>query len=298
MTSREQVLELLRVRSSHTTAPAESWGSFRAGLEGVSIRSLTLVRDGANAIPCLFLAPPTPAPWPGAVAVHQHNVQYHLGKSEPAGLAGDPNMRYALELAKRGVAVIVPDLIGFEERRGPWQSDQAFEQFVAMNLLAGGSCLQAKHVEDVLAAVSWMDGNAEIEGALGMIGHSLGGQVTLFATACDPRIRASVISCGLGTIEGFRTKSILHNPSVYVPGIVEFGDMTRVASAIENQAVFVAAGSDDVHSPLWAVRDAFEGFASGTAQLEIFDGPHDFPPSMLCRAANWLASHLVELRPE
>lgn len=298
MTSREQVLELLGVRSSHATAPTASWGSFQATLDGVSIRSLTLVRDGANAIPCLFLAPPTPAPWPGAVAVHQHNVQYHLGKSEPAGLGGDPNMRYALELAKRGVAVIVPDLVGFEERRGPWQSDQAFEQFVAMNLLAEGSCLQAKHVEDVLAAVSWMDGNADIEGPLGMIGHSLGGQVTLFATACDPRVRASVISCGLGTIESFRTMNILHNPSVYVPGILEFGDMARVASAIENQAVFVSAGSDDVHSPLWGVHDAFEGFASGTAQLEIFDGPHDFPPATLDRAADWLTSQLVGLRPE
>jgi dienelactone hydrolase len=227
------------------------------------------------------------------VAVHQHNGQYHLGKSEPAGLAGDPHMKYALELAKRGVAVIIPDLIGFEARRGAWDNGRDFEQFVSANLLAEGSSLQAKHVTDVLAAVAWLDDNPDIEGPLGMIGHSLGGQVTLFATACDPRIRASVISCGMGSIESFRAMNILHNPSVYVPGILKLGDMTGVASAIENQAVFVTAGTEDEHAPLWGVHDAFAGFTPGTAELEVFDGPHDFPPAVLARAADWLTTRLV-----
>jgi hypothetical protein len=298
MTSREQVLELLRVRQALSGPPTASWASFQGKVEGVSIRSLTLVRDGADAIPCLFLTPSSPAPWAGAVAVHQHNNQYYLGKSEPAGIAGDPKMRYALELAKRGIAVVVPDLVGFEGRRGPWRNDEEFELFVTRNLLAEGSCLQAKHVEDVLAAVSWLDGNADIEGALGMIGHSLGGQVTLFATACDRRIRASVISCGLGSVRSFRTMNVLHNPGWYVPGILEFGDSARIASAIEDQAVFVSAGSGDMLFPMSGVHDAFDGFASGVAQLEIFDGPHDLPPAVLDRAVGWLSSQLVPSRTE
>jgi dienelactone hydrolase len=293
MTSRKKVLELLGRHESPEAAPTASWGSFETTVDGVSIRSLTLVREGADAIPSLFLTPATPGPWPGAVAVHQHNGQYHLGKSEAAGLAGDPHMKYALELAKRGVAVIVPDLIAFEARRGPWENERGFEQFVSANLLAEGSSLQARHVADVLAAVSWLADSAHIEGPLGMIGHSLGGQVTLFATACDPRIRASVISCGLGTIESFRAMNILHNPSIYVPGILAFGDMTGIASAIENQAVFATAGTEDEHAPLWGAHDAFAGFTPGTAQLEVFDGPHDFPPAVLARAADWLTSQLV-----
>lgn len=43
----------------------------------------------------------------------------HLGKSEPAGMAGNPDMAYGLALAKTGVTTLIPDLQGFEERRDP-----------------------------------------------------------------------------------------------------------------------------------------------------------------------------------
>src|SRR5829696_3417643 len=54
----------------------------------------------------------------GVFAHHQHAGQFHLGKSEVAGLAGNPEQAYALELARRGYVVLAPDAICFEER-GP-----------------------------------------------------------------------------------------------------------------------------------------------------------------------------------
>jgi hypothetical protein len=47
----------------------------------------------------------------GVFAHHQHAGQFHLGKSEVAGLAGNPEQAYALDLARRGYIVLAPDAI-------------------------------------------------------------------------------------------------------------------------------------------------------------------------------------------
>ena len=63
-----------------------------------------------------FVCVPTHAngPLPGVFCHHQLASQFHWGKSEPVGLAGDPEMAFAAELADRGWVTITPDAIGFE----------------------------------------------------------------------------------------------------------------------------------------------------------------------------------------
>jgi hypothetical protein len=51
------------------------------------------------------------------IAIHQDGLQSHIGKSEPAGLIGDKNLFYGLELFQRGYVVICPDRFGHAERR-------------------------------------------------------------------------------------------------------------------------------------------------------------------------------------
>jgi hypothetical protein len=54
----------------------------------------------------------------GALVVHQHNSQWSMGKSEVAGLVGDPLQAFGPALARRGMTVLAPDTIGFESRCG------------------------------------------------------------------------------------------------------------------------------------------------------------------------------------
>lgn len=54
---------------------------------------------------------------PAIVAIHQDGPQSHIGKSEPAGLIGDKNLFYGLELFQRGYVVICPDRFYHAERR-------------------------------------------------------------------------------------------------------------------------------------------------------------------------------------
>src|SRR5262245_55731860 len=48
------------------------------------------------------------------LVLHQHNSQWTLGKSEIAGLAGDPLQAFGPALARQGVVVLAPDAVGFE----------------------------------------------------------------------------------------------------------------------------------------------------------------------------------------
>src|SRR5439155_26634487 len=56
---------------------------------------------------------------PAVVAIHQdgNRPTTDIGKSEPAGLAGDSDQHYGLELARRGYVVVCADRPGFEGRQ-------------------------------------------------------------------------------------------------------------------------------------------------------------------------------------
>ncbi|MGB1316464.1 MAG: hypothetical protein ACPG4Y_10615, partial [Chitinophagales bacterium] len=46
----------------------------------------------------------------GSVLVHhQHNGEWHLGKSEVAGIVGDSFQSFCPELAKKGIITLAPD---------------------------------------------------------------------------------------------------------------------------------------------------------------------------------------------
>ena len=84
--------------------------------EGYRIESLTYQVETGDRVPALLLVPDgvdeaTPA---AAIAVwHQHNGEYHLGKSEPAGLAGSPMHHTGVALAREGYVVLCPDALCF-----------------------------------------------------------------------------------------------------------------------------------------------------------------------------------------
>src|SRR5690625_4997640 len=53
---------------------------------------LNLKAGDGRVIPAIYLRPMAGEKLAPVVAVHQHNNEFSFGKSEPAGLAGDPDM--------------------------------------------------------------------------------------------------------------------------------------------------------------------------------------------------------------
>lgn len=291
--SREQIRSLLHVGNPGAVRPIRVLVEDREAWSSVWRQRVVLVAPDGHEVPCYFLTPSQAAPWGAAViAVHQHNGEFELGKSEAVGLVGSSDMAYGLELAKAGFPVLAPDLCGFEERM-PLKIDPARgEQLDAWAHITKGETLLGLHVADIALATSWLEDNADVVGPIGIIGHSLGGQVAFFGLAVDPRLRAGVISCGVGTLESFETNSILHSPAWYVPGLRAAGDSPVVAHAVLGQKVMVVAGREDPIFPFAGVQSVASSFESELCEFVPFDGGHEFPSHNRKAALEWLGEAL------
>ncbi|MCL2595380.1 MAG: dienelactone hydrolase family protein [Promicromonosporaceae bacterium] len=243
---------------------------------------------------------------PAVLAHHQHNDEFQLGKSEVAGLAGHPDQAYALELARRGFVVLAPDALGFEER-GPYAGELAApvtqtvggnrERFEFTRRVLNGSCLQAKLVSDMQRGLDYLQTRPEVDGGrLGAIGHSLGGQQTLFLAALDNRVQAGVSSCGFSSLRSVLREGINHNFGAYVPGLLAHGDVGDVLRAVAPRPFLALNGSDD---PIFPIDGLYDSYATAQPAYEEAGHPerlrvaaraggHAFTPEMRDRAYAWL----------
>lgn len=232
---------------------------------------------------------------PAVLCIHQHNREFHLGKSEPAGLSGNPEQYFALELAKRGYVTLAPDAICFEERQHPSLRGADFERFEATRRLAEGSCLQAKMVWDLQRALDYLGTRREVDPRrLGCLGHSLGGQETLFLCAIDRRIAAGVSSCGFSSYRAIFDAALLHNFAAYVPGILRYGGLERVLGLVAPRPFLVLAASEDSLFPMPGVQEtvksarrSYGSRGRDRLRLEAFPGGHGFPGPMREAAYAW-----------
>ncbi len=267
----------------------------QVGLTGCTREKVSyLVEPGVRVSAYLFL-PAGEERRPAVLCIHQHNREYHLGKSEPAGLSGNPEQFYALELARRGYVTLAPDAIGFEERQHPLLRGQEYERFEATKRLTEGSSLQAKMLWDLMRALDYLTSRREVDTRrIGCIGHSLGGQETLFLSAIDRRIAAAASSCGFSSYRAIFDASILHNAALYVPGLLRHGDLGRVLALMAPRPFLALAGSMDPLFPLAGiqetVKEARRAYRSkDRLRLEVFAGlGHGFPAPMRETAYAWL----------
>ncbi len=249
------------------------------------------------------------AGWPAVLALHQHNGEYHLGKAEPAGLAGSEMYHYGVELTRRGFVTLCPDHLCFEDRRPPEASrtrntmldGPGYERFEFTRRIAQGSCLQTKYLHDLVAALDLL---AELpvvdEQRLGVIGHSLGGQEALWLAWYDPRVRAAVSSCGFGQIRTILRDEINHNLALYIPGMLELCDSEALVADLAPRAFLLTAGTEDWIFPVDGVRaiaeTAYAAYAAAGAadrfEAIIFEGGHSFTADLREQAYRFLERQL------
>lgn len=192
----------------------------------------------------------------GAVVVfHQHNGEFHFGKSEVAGDVGDPFQAFGPALARRGLAVLAPDSITFEDRRGAVQGVEPdyydwLQHYSAMSYrLLEGDLLMRKCLDDAQRALSvLLQATGIDEQLVGVAGHSYGGYTALYHAAVDPRCRFACIS---GAVCSFETR-YRENTGITlfeaVPGLARQIDTHDVLSAIGPRPTMVVSGTRDKYS--------------------------------------------------
>jgi pimeloyl-ACP methyl ester carboxylesterase len=137
---------------------------------------------------------------PGVVALHG---TFERGIEQAAGLVDNPDKAYLDHLCRRGYVVIAPEHFVSGERvppEGKYDTARFYEKHPEWTAV-GKFTFEHSIAVDVLAALPEVDAER-----LGVIGHSLGGQGTMFLAAYDQRLKAAASNCAASF---FR-----HNPGV------------------------------------------------------------------------------------
>ncbi len=251
------------------------------------------------------------ARYPAIVASHQHAGEYYLGKSEPAGLSRNAMYHYGLDLCQRGYVVICPDHLAFEDRRPPEYARKEnsaleggnYERYLFCRCITNGTTLQAKYLSDLTCAVDVLESmNFVDKERIGAIGHSLGGQETLWLAWFDERIKAGVSSCGFGQLGTIMRDHILHNLAMFTFGFLEkAGDIQDLLKDMAPRAFMMTNGLRDPIFPVDGVketiRQAWEQYAKMGVpdhfQGVLFDGEHSFPDAVKQQAYDFLDAYLM-----
>lgn len=228
--------------------------------EGYRIEALAFESLPGNRIPALLLVPDAatstrPAP---AIAVwHQHNGEYHLGKSEPAGLAGNPMHHTAVALVREGYVVICPDALCFEERQDPTGKLKGgdYERFEFLREVVRGRSMAWRNVLEMRRAIDVLCQRPEVNAErLGCYGHSMGSTHAWLVGPLEPRLKCVIGNCCLPTYEAIEEHHLLHCFPNFIPGWKQFGDTPEVASLIAPRALHLNLGEKDTGSPIESAR--------------------------------------------
>lgn len=202
---------------------------------------------------------------PAVVACHGHGY----GSRELVGLSptGEdirdrPTYQkfFAIELAQRGFLVVVPEILGFGDRRTEEEfNNQTYSSChsVSTYLLQFGLTMAGHRVYETKRAVDYIVSRTDTDpNRIGCMGISGGGLVTAFTAALDDRIRASVVS---GYINSFEASILAMHHCVdnYVPGLSKHAEMADIAALIAPRALFVEAGDADPIFPIAASKEAY-----------------------------------------
>ncbi len=266
-----------------------------ARVGAVTRRKLTYQSDAADRVPAyLFIPDHEPGAKLPAVLCLQQTT--NAGKAEPAGLAGDPSLHYALHLAERGYVTLAPDYPSFGEH--------AYE-FGPQTGYASGSM---KAVWDNIRAVDLLQSLSFVDGErLGCIGHSLGGHNTIFTAVFEPRLKVLVSNCGFCTFQKDdvpswtgprympRIASVYENDAAKVPF-----DFPELIACLAPRPFLASAAEGDNDFDISGVRDCVRSaqpvyalFGAATAlQESYYPGPHAFPAAARERAYEFLDTYL------
>ena len=240
--------------------------------EGYRIESVYYEAEPGDRIPALLLIPDGidanhPAP---AVAVwHQHAGQWHLGKTEPAGLAGAPMHHTGVALAREGYVVLCPDALCFEERQSPDVKAGAYERFEFLRYVVQGKCMAWKNILDMRRAIDYLSSRPEVQkDRIGCYGHSMGSTHTWLVGPWEPRLKCLVGNCCLPTYAAIHRTHLLHCFPNFIPGLFQYGDTPDIVALIAPRALHLNFGEKDAGSPIEEVREGIKTVARGYQEAE------------------------------
>lgn len=236
-------------------------------------------------------------PVPAVLCLHQTNSK--IGKEEPSGIRGLPNLKYALELAKRGYVSLAPDYPSFGEYPYDFKVHPEYRSGTMKAIYDNMRSI------DLLQSLDYVNRDK-----IGCIGHSLGGHNTMFTAAFDKRIKALVSSCGFtrfhkyygGKLKGWtsdRYMPLINSRYQNDPDLVPF-DFTEIVASFAPRAFLACSPISDSNFEVSGVRDVIQiakpiyKLAGKEENLQAVypKAGHDFPVETRETAYRFFDTHL------
>ncbi|NIK76199.1 dienelactone hydrolase [Paenibacillus castaneae] len=240
---------------------------------------------------------------PGVLAIHGHGY----GSREIVGLLKDGlpaeaepgiHQHFAVQLVKRGMVVIAPDVIGFGERR--LLSDLELDDNapnschkLSTQLMMLGKTLTGLRVAEALEAFRYLTSRPEVNvDRMGLMGFSGGGLIGYIAAVLEDRVNATVLTGFANTVKDsiFAVRHCLDN---YTPGLLLHAELPELIGLIAPRPLFLESGEHDPIFPVAGFRKAaaeiqaiYEAEGAGDKlESDVFPGAHEISGRL---AYDWL----------
>lgn len=252
-------------------------------------------------IPAYLLLPQDEGPFAAVLIHHQHKGERHFGKSEVCGLVGDPLQAFGSALASRGIAVLAPDSICFEDRRkdrtGTEPDERDFTQHydeMCYRLLRGDT-LMRKVLDDSACGISLLQEHPLIDASrIGIMGHSYGGNTVLFHAALDVRISFACASGAACSYQHKMTHQVGIEMAEVIPGFAARFDIPDLIKCMAPRQVLLISATEDKYSMdankiVQKAREVYI-FLGEEEQFEHerFEGEHPLTQERFNHIVEWL----------
>jgi dienelactone hydrolase len=280
---------------------------------------------------------------PAVVALHDHGGFFYFGKEKVTAIPDEPRVltrfkeeayggrSWATELAKRGFAVLVPDVFLWGSRRIALEglneefqaafkglrpgSEEYVRQYnellnrmedliIAPSIVNAGTSWPGIFSYEDRRSIDYLTTCQEIdEGRIGCGGLSGGGLRTIFLAGLDPRIRCAFCVGFMSTLRGLlRNRIKSHRLFMYVPHLSYFLDLPDIIALRGPSPLMVQYDRDDELFTLEGQRQADDKIGHIYSQLghphnyvgKFYPGPHKFDVGMQDDAFEWLEKYLLK----
>lgn len=246
---------------------------------GYSIRKILFQTLPGVYVPANLYVPSGDGPFPAVLNSHGH---------WEGGKAGEIVQQTAQLLVGAGYVVLCMDAWGAGER-GTGHKHEYHGAHLGGALLSAGESLLALQLLDNLQGVNLLCSlDVVAQDKIASVGASGGGNQSMWISAIDPRVKASVLAVSVGTFSGYILES--NCMCELLPEGLLHVEASEVIGAIAPRAVKIFSAKEEqipafeVGRMRAVVQGAADYFAAKNANenlgFEVFDTQHDFTPEM------------------
>ena len=260
-------------------------------------RAVYFTRPGLQATAYILTPRKLSSSAPGILALHGHGREGKEGTVDPDSIYSG----FARQLVEAGCIVLAPDQIGSGERS--LKEDRVNYSVLIHGLNMLGHSLIGVRYWDLVRALDLLQAQEGVDRKrIGVMGLSLGGEMTMFLSALQSRVKASVV-CGYLTSHRHTFLHENHCTCGYLPGLAKYFEHIDLAALLAPRPLFLDSGKRDGSFP-WQDAQALVKELRAVYRLherprshlgiEIHDGGHSIAGK---KSIPWLVRRLKEDPP-